>query len=411
MYIDLFCIFGSSFVKIIIMKIIDKMNDFIRVYKLKSYVISSLNHNIFSSKYKHTFYGYYDKTPFSFDNSKILAIATNHDEVLTSPKEAVVGYFDRASGEFFEIDTTTTWCWQQGCRLMWWDENCVIYNKVVDGDYGLVVYDIEKQQIIKQYNFPIYDKTYDNKYALTLNFSRLHHFRPGYGYVNFLTEEEKVKIQEKDGVFLCDFINNTKKLIISLKNIVEKDFDERMIDAYHYINHLKFSPDNKHFIFYHIWNQETKRHTRAMLANLEGDILKVFDNKTFMSHDTFKNKDELLIFTKSNQNGYHLYNFENEKVDIFSPDLQEDGHPSFISDDLILTDTYPSRFAREQRLIMADKERFKEIGKFYAPSKYKGEFRCDLHPRLSNDKKFIAIDVPFFDGRKLIVLERDNEVN
>uniref|UniRef100_UPI004047A626 hypothetical protein n=1 Tax=Aliarcobacter sp. TaxID=2321116 RepID=UPI004047A626 len=229
--------------------------------------------------------------------------------------------------------------------------------------------------------------------------------------MNFLIEEDKVKIQENDGVFLCDLNKNTKKLIISLKNIVEKDFDERMIDAYHYINHLKFSPDNRHFIFYHIWNQETKRHTRAMLANFEGDILKVFDNKTFLSHYTFKNEKELLVFTKSNQNGYHLYNLENETVEIFSSELQEDGHPNFISDDLILTDTYPSRFAREQRLIIADKERFKVIGKFYSPSKYKGEFRCDLHPRLSSDKKFIAIDAPFFDGRKLVVLERDNEVN
>lgn len=386
------------------------LNDVFVKLNIKKKIISTLNYKIFSTKYKHTFYGYYDKTPFSADNSKILAMATNHDEVLISPKEAVIGYFDRVSEEFLEIDTTTTWCWQQGCRLMWWDKNCVIYNKVVDEDYGSVVFDINKQQIVKQYQFPIYDKTSDNKYALSLNFSRLHHFRPGYGYVNFLTDEDKVKIQENDGVFLCDLDNNTKKLIISLKNIVEKDFDERMRDAYHYINHLKFSPDNENFIFYHIWNQETKRHTRAMLANLKGEILKVFDNNTFLSHYAFKNKDELLIFTKSNQNGYHLYNFENEAVDIFSPDLQEDGHPSFISDDLILTDTYPSRFVREQRLIISDKERFQVIGKFYAPSKYKGEFRCDLHPRLSSDKKFISIDIPFFSGRKLVILEKDNEV-
>lgn len=398
-------------IKLLLFRLIDILNDFTRIMKLKKTIITNLNYSILKTGYKHTFFGYYDKIPFNISNSKILAMATNHDETMISPQDAVVGYFDRASGELIEIDTTTTWCWQQGCRLMWWDENCVIYNKVVDADYGSIVFDIEKKQTIKQYNFPIYDKTSDNKYALSLNFSRLHHFRPGYGYVNFLTDGDKVKIQENDGVFLCDLNNNTKKLIISLKNIVEKDFDERMIDAYHYINHLKFSPDNKHFIFYHIWNKNNKRYTRAMFANLEGDILKVFDNNTFLSHYAFKNKDELLIFTKSNQNGYHLYNFENEIVKIFSPNLQEDGHPSFVSDYLILTDTYPSRFAREQRLIITDKERFKVIGKFYAPLKYKGEFRCDLHPRLSSDKKFMAIDVPFFDGRKLIVLERDNEVN
>ncbi len=371
----------------------------------KNVIKTKLKYEVYATNCKHTFFGYYDKTPFSADNNKILAIGTNHNDVLTLPKEAVIGFFDKVTKKFSQIDTSTTWCWQQGCRLMWFDDHSVIYNKIVEGYYGSVVYSFEKKKIVRQYNFPIYDKTSDNRFALSLNFSRLHYFRPGYGYVNFLSEEDKAKIGECDGVFLCDLVNNVKTLIIPLKDIVEKDFDERMENAYHYINHLKFSPDNEHFIFYHIWNQENKRFTRAMLATLNGEIEKVFDNKTFLSHYDFKNKDELLIFTKSTQNGYHLYNFQNDTVDIFSPDLQEDGHPSFISDDLVLTDTYPSRFLREQKLILANKKRYEVIGKFYAPSKYKGEFRCDLHPRLSGDKKFIAIDMPFFDGRKIVVLD------
>lgn len=382
------------------------VNNFLRIVKLRKHIITELSYDIYSTNRKHTFFGYYDKTPFSQNNRKLLAMGTNHNHILTEPKEAIIGYFNKDNKEFIEVDTTTTWCWQQGCRLMWFDDSSIIYNKVVNNDYGSLVFDIEKEQVIKQYNFPIYDKTSDNNYALSLNFSRLHHFRPGYGYVNFITEDDKVKIQKDDGVYLCNLRDNTKQLIITLEAIVDKDYDERMEDAYHYINHLKFSPDNEHFIFYHIWNQGNKRFTRAMLSNINGEIIKVFDNKTFLSHYDFKSKDELLIFTKSTQNGYHLYDFKNDKVDIFSPSLQEDGHPSFISDDLILTDTYPSRLSKEQKLIIANNDSYEVIGKFYAPSKYRGEFRCDLHPRLSGDKKFVAIDVPFFDGRKLVVLEK-----
>jgi hypothetical protein len=393
-------------IKTLLKNIKNIINDLTRQLNIRNNIVSDLKYIVYETEYKHTFFGYYDKIPFSKNNKKLLAIATDHDDVLTTPIEAAVGYFDINIKNFVEIDRTTTWCWQQGCRLMWFDETSVIYNKVLNNDYGSIVFDLHKNKVVRSFKFAIYDKTSDNKLALSLNFSRLHYFRPGYGYVNFLTEDDKVKIQKGDGIYLCDLESNSKKLIITLENIVNKDYDERMKDAYHYINHLKFSPDNEHFIFYHIWNNDGKRFTRAMLSDLNGNILKVFDNKTFLSHYDFKNENELLIFTKSTQNGYHLYNFKNDTVNIFSPDLQEDGHPTFISDDLVLTDTYPSRFLREQRLIIANKKSYEVIGKFYAPFKYKGEFRCDLHPRFSGDKKLIAIDVPFFDGRKLVVLER-----
>ncbi|MBT5491525.1 hypothetical protein HOK00_04370 [bacterium] len=67
---------------------------------------------------------------------------------------------------------------------------------------------------------------------------------------------------------------------------------------------------------------------------------------------------------------------------------------------------------KEQKLIIMKKDRFKIIGKFYSPSNYIKEFRCDLHPRISNDTKNISIDIPTFQGRKMLVLEFDkNEIN
>jgi len=387
--------------------LIDVLVEYTKILGLSKTIKTNVEYNIYKTNYKHTFFGYYDKSPFNNNNTKLLAIGTNYDDKLTSEQEASIGYFDIETKIFKEIGKTTTWCWQQGCRLMWFNDMSFIFNKVVDNDYGSVVYDIEKQEEIKEYNFAIYDKTTDNKLALSLNFSRLQYFRPGYGYCNFLKEEDKKSILETDGIYLCSLENNTKKLLIPLLEIISIENDERMDDAEHYINHLKFSPDNKTFLFYHIWNKNNKRHTRAIFANIKGEIIKVIDNKTFMSHYTFKNSKEVLMFTKVIQNGYYLYNLDNKNCEIIYNNLQEDGHQSYINSEDILTDTYPNKFTRDQKIIIFNKNKLINIAKLYSPLRYNGEVRCDLHPRLSEDKKLICVDSPTFNGRNIVVLKLD----
>lgn len=380
-------------------------NDGVRILKIRPLIITKLKYEIFETKYRHTFFGYYDKNPFNVDNTKILAIATNHDDILTMPKMAVVGFFDAKSKEFTEVDETTTWCWQQGCRSMWLDKESFIYNKIVEGDYGSVVYDTNKNRVVMSFNFPIYDMTSDNKFALSLNFSRLQYFRPGYGYCNYLVESDKQKVLKNDGVYLCDLDKNSKLLIISLDQILNTKPENSMFGAYHYINHLKFSPDNKTFIFYHVWVLNAKRHTRIFVADISGRIINVLSNNSFMSHDAFKNTDELLIFTKLTKVGYYLHNYNTGKIQSFCRSLESDGHPSYITDNLVLTDTYPDRVLKEQRLIFASSKGFDIIAKIYSPRRYFGEFRCDLHPRISEDKSRIAIDMPSFSGRKMLIFE------
>ena len=398
-------------VKKIIKSILDILLEFIRKYIFTKTIKINLNYKIYQTRYKNTFFGYYDRTPFNHKNTKLLAMATECDDILISAKEAVVGYFDMHTKKYNKIDETTTWCWQQGCRMMWWNHECFIYNKVVDNNYGCVVYDVKKEKQIMKFNFPIYDKTSDNRYALSLNFSRLQYFRPGYGYCNFLKEEDKQKVLKNDGVYLCSFENNTKNLLISLSKIISIQSDDRMIDADHYINHLKFAPDDKTFLFYHIWHKNNKRYTRAIFANIKGEILKVIDNKTFMSHYTFKNSNEVLIFTKTNQNGYHLYNLKEDTYKIIYNQLQEDGHPNIFKNQNILTDSYPNKFTREQKVMLFNENNLITLVKIYSPLRYFGEFRCDLHPRVSYDEKLVSVDFPTFNGRKIMVLELKNENN
>lgn len=86
--------------------------------------------------------------------------------------------------------------------------------------------------------------------------------------------------------------------------------------------------------------------------------------------------------------------------------MRRDGHPSvFGSGRSILTDTYPDIYGF-QRVIVHDRE--KESGRLvaslYSPPKFKGDVRCDLHPRLSPDGKWVCVDSARSGLRALYVL-------
>ena len=46
------------------------------------------------------------------------------------------------------------------------------------------------------------------------------------------------------------------------------------------------------------------------------------------------------------------------------------------------------------------------LGRFHTPAEYKGEWRCDLHPRLSPDGRRVVVDsVHAGDGRQMYLLD------
>ena len=76
----------------------------------------------FRSPGHHVFFGYYDLTPFSRDDQLLLAMRVPSEHVYAQGGvEMEVGYFrlDAGPEDFIPLGTTSTWCWQQGCRLQW----------------------------------------------------------------------------------------------------------------------------------------------------------------------------------------------------------------------------------------------------------------------------------------------------
>jgi len=88
------------------------------------------------------YFGFHDKSPFSFDECYILA---NKLEIpLRMPKEGdslTVGYWDKNFSKYTEVSKTYAWNYHKGCRLQWLGDNSknFIFNNIVDGRLGAAI--------------------------------------------------------------------------------------------------------------------------------------------------------------------------------------------------------------------------------------------------------------------------------
>lgn len=390
----------------------------LKKYGLLYHAKNKYNTTVLSHNDNPTFFGYHDKTPFSLDGSKILAMSITSSDIDAKSEctPMKLGYFtkeaNKFSDNFIEFGVTTTWCWQQGCMLQWYPKEQnqqVIYNDLVEGKYGSVLHDINSMGIIKKFNYPIYAISSDGKYATTLNFSRLGRLRPGYGYS--LIEDITIGISapENDGLFLMDLDTGIRTLLVSLKELAQNSLAK---NVEHYINHATFSPDGKRLVFFHLWAQANNkdRGLRVCEYNFQSSSWKVIEDKRIVSHYAWF-EDSTFIATSKEKNGkwhYSLYDLEKATQEDLDISLYSDGHPMYnpLNKKLIVTDSYPDR-ARDQHLYIVDIEskEILEVAKLYSPDKFTGQVRCDLHPRWDRDGKYICVDSSFKGKRNLVILE------
>ena len=76
-------------------------------------------------KYCNLFFGYYDVSSFNLSENLIAC----HGQVKADSEEVDIIIYNLIENTYEIIDTTLAWNYQQGSRLMWFDDNNVIYNK------------------------------------------------------------------------------------------------------------------------------------------------------------------------------------------------------------------------------------------------------------------------------------------
>lgn len=357
----------------------------------------------YQEKGKHVFFGYYDVTPFSKDYKTILAMrAPLIKRAPAVNDEAEVGFYhvnDLEQG-FISLGKTNTWCWQQGCRLQWYsnDKNQIIYNCLIKGQYGAIIKEVPNGKTLKVIDKPLYSISRDAKWGLSLDFSRLQRLRPGYGYEILSDVSAKDLRPDYNGIELVNLETGEWRQLFSLKEISEIKPHDSMKDTEHYFNHLMFNPSGNKFLFFHLWNENTKRHSRLFVCDRNGSNLKLLNNSGSISHYNWISDNEIILYSlikEKNKYMYALFDSSTGRIRYFGKNIpKDDGHPTFLkNNNIFITDTYPDIcFQRNLLSYNIKKDRTKVLSKFSSPVQFSGQFRCDLHPRINHNENMICVD-------------------
>lgn len=362
---------------------------------------------------KHTFFGYFDVSPFSKDK-KMLASC-----VESSKGKMDLGYFDLKDQKniFNKIAETNAWCWQMGARLQWYGLNGdkIIFNDS-DGEIPCSkIVSLSQKEVLKQFNFPFYSINKNCTYSLSINFSRLEKHRPGYGYV-FSGDESPYSLAPKnDGIFLGNLKTGGRKLILSFSDLSKEKSEKSMIGASHYVNHLYFYPDNSRLLFFHCWNKKGRKKVRLLSSDFNGNSLDVITtSRQILSHLCWVDSKTILAYLVNGDEGrgYYFIDLKTNQLKKYKGYLFDnlDGHP-YSSSDFFVTDTVPDEYSERNLIINSFKNNSSNlISRIYSNPLLVGPERCDLHPRLNENFNLVSVDSAHKGYREMLVFDLNKKL-
>jgi len=360
----------------------------------------------------YSWFGYYDK--FQIDASGKFALGARVSMEGRSPVETdqlTIGLIDLNTMEWRQLGTSKAWSWQQGCMLQWIPGSSeeVIWNDR-EGDHfvsRLVNIKTGKTRTLPK---AIYALSPDGKWAIGTEFSRIQNLRPGYGYAGIADPYEAVKAPEEIGLYRMNLKTGEVKLLFSLAKLAAIPYQgESVIDNFHWFNHLLFNTDGTRFTFLHRWRPERIERqkmasggfiTRMFTASIDGGDLFVIDPSGYTSHFVWSDPSHICAWTRpvGEPDGFYLLEDKTGKyTPVGNGIMTRNGHNTYVphtNNEWILNDTYPDSTDRRQELYLfhVPTQRKVVLGRFFEPDRYKGEWRCDLHPRCNQQGTKVFFD-------------------
>jgi len=366
---------------------------------------------------KFHWFSYYDKLQFDPSGRYALGMEVGFEHRSPGPDDVIsIGMVDLTDDDrWIGLGKSNAWCWQQGCMLQWLpgSKNEIIFNYRQDNRFICHVLNVKigKKRTLPH---PFYTLSPDGQTAVAPDFRRIQDMRPGYGYAGLPDPYADHPAPKDSGIFLLDLETGHQKLIISIDDVAKipnphADFT----GSKHYFNHLLFNPDGSRFIFLHRWRIKGKGGfgTRMLTARPDGTDIRVVDDYGRTSHFIWRDTTNILAWAwhPSHGNAFYLYEDGTRKVEVVGKGIMnQNGHCSYLpSNKWILNDTYPDK-ERKQHVYLYNVETHKKVplGSFYLPPQYKGEWRCDTHPRFSPDGRSVIIDSPHGgNGRQMYLID------
>ncbi len=374
-------------------------------------------------------FAYYDKLQVDPSGRYALGMQTSFQG--RSPRDGDVikiGMIDLEDDcKWIELGESRAWGWQQGCQLQFipGSDTKILWNDREGDKFVTRIMDIKTKEIIRTIPQTVYALSPDGKWAVTTDYRRVNDTRPGYGYAGIADPNKDILAPETSGIWKVDLETGKDSLIISIAEVVAipNPLDD-FVQAKHWFNHLLVNPDGTRFIFLHRWRfPDAERNapymnvggfgTRMLTASAEGKDIRVIDPYNYTSHFIWKDPEHILAWTKIPEAGFGFFVFRDsdtpEIVQIGKEKMPRNSHCTYLPapyQDWILNDTYPDE-NRIQTVYLYHEptDRRIDIASIYSPEDYKGEWRCDLHPRSTPDGKRVIIDAPNYQGRQMYIFD------
>lgn len=366
---------------------------------------------------KFHWFAYYDKLQFDPTGRYALGMEVDFEHRSPKPDDAIrVGMVDLEDGDrWIELGESRAWCWQQGCMLQWrpGSKTEVLWNDRQDDRFVCHILDVKtgKRRTIPQ---AIYTISPDGRWAAATDFRRLNDCRPGYGYAG-LPDPNRDQLAPKDsGLWRIDLDSGRAAQIVSLADMAKVPYAKDISQAKHWFNHLLVNTDGTRLEFLHRWQGPSDKTfvTRMCTCAPDGSDIRVIDPSGKTSHFIWRDPQNILAWSWHESHGDGFYLFEDKaggKIEIVGKGVMAvNGHCTYLpGNEWILNDTYPDR-QRKQNVYLyhVATGRRVPLGGFHLPLEYRGEWRCDTHPRFSPDGRTVVIDSPHTgQGRQMHLID------
>jgi hypothetical protein len=369
---------------------------------------------ITDNRMEHFFASYYGIDSWSGDQKYVTVLQTDIKDRLPDENDsATLGLVDMNTYEFIPLTRTRAWNFQEGCMAHWLGTNpdsLIIFNDYREGIYVSVVMNVYTRKELKVIPYPVSSVSPNGKEAVSINFSRLRITRTDYGYGGEGQDARAdVKLPEDDGLFLVDLETGEAQLIVSIAGVRDL-IPEVPENGIEYFCHTRFSREGSKIFW--LARAIPQRNTTSFTVNRDGtSLLRCFPDNWEGSHYDWLNDDELMVTANYQGQLYAHVLFTIGKQDyrrLGNGLLDYDGHGTFSPDGRwMVTDTYPGRGLREQKIYLMDMETeaVLPLGRFVQPEAYTGYWRCDIHCRWNPRGDMIGFNSTHTNSRQVYIFK------
>lgn len=353
----------------------------------------------------HYFHGFCSLQPWNTDQTRFLCHRLPFaDRMPNGSHSATVGWIDTASEQFHPIAETAAWNFQLGSMIQWIDEDRVIYNVRAGEQITARVHSLSHGPL-RDLHSTFFVVMPGCSAVVGFDMTRGYAVNPGYSYGGTAYPLFERPAPENEGMMLMDVETGNARMLVSLKQLTECFSFPGWSGEPALFGRLLPSPCGRQILFsFRYWEKESgTRHTTVLLIDVaSGGVSRVVPYDWQAAHLCWEDLEHILVWLKRPPSGLSPGFFRiacanpGSLEPVAAGKLTSDGHLAvFDGGKKILTDTFPVKERGGHQLVLyydLQTDTLEELGDFPSRETGSADLRCDLHPCLSPDEKWVSVD-------------------